>query len=233
MGVAERKAREKLIRQEQILEAANQVFREVGFYAATMDLVAERAELAKGTIYLYFKSKEELYFSLLLHGFDILVGLLEDLAEQETPSENLLKETAKILFQFYIGHTDYFRLLPVMQNEEMKAKLSPEVSEEFNKRARTILNIFSKQIKALSNDGKFVDVNSWHVANILWGAFNGIIHLALTKEQLQVPATHIDDLLSLCFELINRGLSLNHKESNNTVLKPQSLAGNTTDTSRG
>ena len=53
MGIAERKAREKLIRHQQILDAAYEVFNQVGFFAATMDQIAERAELAKGTIYIY------------------------------------------------------------------------------------------------------------------------------------------------------------------------------------
>ena len=72
MGIAERKERERLVRREQILEAAYQLFHETGFSAATMDQIAERAELAKGTLYLYFKSKEEVYYALLDRGLEII-----------------------------------------------------------------------------------------------------------------------------------------------------------------
>ena len=60
MGIAERKEREKEHRRNTILDAAEEVFFSKGINLATMDEVAERAELSKGTLYLYFKNKEEL-----------------------------------------------------------------------------------------------------------------------------------------------------------------------------
>ena len=103
MGIAERKAREKLLRHQQILDAAYEVFRKEGYSSATMDLIAERAEIAKGTIYLYFKSKEEVYCSLLVNGLDILIELLNDMLSRKPQPEQFLRETAKILFQFRRG----------------------------------------------------------------------------------------------------------------------------------
>ncbi len=60
MGIAERKEREKQQRKEEIIQAAEKVFFSKGFERSTMDDIAERAELSKGTLYLYFKSKEDL-----------------------------------------------------------------------------------------------------------------------------------------------------------------------------
>jgi AcrR family transcriptional regulator len=206
MGIAERKAREKQIRHQQILDAAYEVFNEVGFFAATMDQIAERAELSKGTIYIYFKSKEEVYFSLLSNGLDILVALLEEMESTEPAADQLLEQTARTLFRFYKEHTSYFRIFMTMQQEHMQAKLSPELAQHLNEQATSILNILSGQIERLVANGS-CSVNPWHVANILWGAFTGITQLAITREQLRVRPKHIDDLISLCFRLINRGLS--------------------------
>lgn len=209
MGIAERKAREKRIRHQQILDAAYEVFNEVGFFAATMDQIAERAELAKGTIYIYFKSKEEVYFSLLANGLDILIRMLADMEERKPPSDQLLGETARTLFRFYKEHTSYFRIFMIMQPEDMQAKLSPQLSQQINEQATTILNLLSGQVSRAVDAGSLQGVNPWHVANILWGAFTGITQLAITREQLKVRPKHIDDLLSLCFDLIRRGLSTN------------------------
>jgi AcrR family transcriptional regulator len=206
MGIAERKAREKQIRHQQILDAAYEVFNEVGFFAATMDQIAERAELAKGTIYIYFKSKEEVYFSLLSNGLNILLALLEEMKRNEPPADQLLEQTARTLFRFYKDHTSYFRIFMTMQQEHMQAKLSPELAQHLNEQATSILNILSAQIERLVANGS-CSVNPWHVANILWGAFTGITQLAITRERLRVRSKHIDDLISLCFHLINRGLS--------------------------
>ena len=213
MGTAERKAREKLLRHQQILDAAYEVFNQVGFFAATMDQIAERAELAKGTIYIYFKSKEEVYFSLLLNGQDILINMLTDMNERQLPPDQLLGETAKTLFRFYREHTSYFRIFMVMQQEDMQAKLSPELSQQINEQATKILNLLSNQIQRAVEVGSFNSVSPWHVANILWGSFTGITQLAITREQLKVGTMDIDDLLSLCFEMIQKGLSAKPQET--------------------
>jgi AcrR family transcriptional regulator len=207
MGTAERKAREKQIRHQQILDAAYEVFNQVGFFAATMDQIADRAELAKGTIYIYFKSKEEVYFSLLLNGQDILIKMLTNMEKRKGPTDRLLEETAKTLFRFYKEHTSYFRIFMVMQHEDMQAKLSPELSQQINEQATKILNLLSTQVQKAIDNGSLASVNPWHVANILWGSFTGITQLAITREQLKVGTMDIDDLLSLCFDMIQRGLS--------------------------
>jgi len=207
MGIAERKARERQVRIEQILEAAYQVFQEVGYTAATMDQIAERAELAKGTLYIYFKSKEEVYFSLLVNGLDILIRLLEESVTPGRTPADPLRETAAILYQFYAEYTPYFRIFMVMRQEDMQAKLDPELSAEINERATTILGFLSGQVQKANPGGAPGEASPWQVANILWGAFTGITQLALTKEQLRARATRNEDLLRLCFELIGRGLS--------------------------
>jgi AcrR family transcriptional regulator len=220
MGTAERKAREKLIRHQQILDAAYEVFNQVGFFAATMDQIAERAEIAKGTIYIYFKSKEEVYFSLLLNGQDILINMLTDIKKRQPPPDQLLGEMAKTLFRFYREHTSYFRIFMVMQQEDMQAKLSPELSQQINDQATMILNLLSNQIQIAVDTGAFDSVSPWHVANILWGSFNGITQLAITREQLRVGTMDTDDLLSLCFDMIHRGLSAK-PQAPNTTANPQ------------
>src|SRR5258706_12398395 len=50
-----------------ILEAARKIFAKKGYEAATVDDVAEAAGVAKGTLYLYFRSKRELYLAALRH----------------------------------------------------------------------------------------------------------------------------------------------------------------------
>ena len=64
MTVAQRRRRERQQRRAQILEAAQTVFTERGLAAATMDQVAAAAEVSKGTLYLYFRSKDELFMGL-------------------------------------------------------------------------------------------------------------------------------------------------------------------------
>ena len=222
MGIAERKAREKLIRQRQILRASYKVFNDVGFAAATMEQIAERAELAKGTIYLYFKSKEEVYFSLLVNGLDILIRFLEE-TEKKNPDPGLsLKMTAATLLRFHREHTGYFRIFTLMQQENMQAKLSEDLAEQINARAAAILTLLSRQIRKTPGGATVKPERAWQVANALWGSFNGIAQLALTRERLKAPPFQVEDIVELCFDLIERGLAAGREEPASQTKEPKS-----------
>jgi AcrR family transcriptional regulator len=76
----------KLHRQEEILAAAFKVFAAHGYEATRMDEVARQAGIAKGTIYLYFRDKEQLFRavvrSLVQKRFDAIAGSFEGTGEQ-------------------------------------------------------------------------------------------------------------------------------------------------------
>ena len=78
MSVAERRAREKQHRIQDILEAAEKVFFKKGYESATMNEIARAAELGKGTLYLYFKGKDDVHRAIVEKGMDILYGLIKD-----------------------------------------------------------------------------------------------------------------------------------------------------------
>ena len=77
MGVAERRQREKQARRQAILDAARECFFKDGFEATTVSQITDRVELSTGTLYLYFKNKEEIYVSILEEGLDILYELMK------------------------------------------------------------------------------------------------------------------------------------------------------------
>jgi AcrR family transcriptional regulator len=85
--------RRKDARPQEILEAALQVFAEKGFAAARMDEIAQRARVSKGTIYLYFESKEAVFRALiqatLVRRVTDLVALVRD---HKGPVAPLLRE---------------------------------------------------------------------------------------------------------------------------------------------
>lgn len=75
-----------------ILEAATRVFAKKGFYNATISDVAQVAEVAEGTIYLYFKSKDDLLISLFEHSIDLFKDEVEaELKGVDHPEEKLRK----------------------------------------------------------------------------------------------------------------------------------------------
>jgi AcrR family transcriptional regulator len=100
MGINERKEREKLHRREEILSAAEKLFFSKGIENTTMDDVAEEAELSKGTLYLYFKSKEEIHWEITQRQFKKMVC---DMEKEMDPSKNAI-ENLLIMAKFFVGH---------------------------------------------------------------------------------------------------------------------------------
>ena len=96
MGIQERKEREKERRRQQIMVAAKRVFVEKGFAGATMEDIAREAELSAGTLYLYFKNKNELYASLTLRVLQYLNIRLEHL-KNDTDTD-LRSKISNIIF---------------------------------------------------------------------------------------------------------------------------------------
>lgn len=79
MGITDRREREKEERRAAILDAAERVFEEKGFESSKMGEIADVAELSKGTLYLYFKNKNDLFLAMstrciapVLQGFEEL-----------------------------------------------------------------------------------------------------------------------------------------------------------------
>jgi AcrR family transcriptional regulator len=102
MGIRERKERERERRRQQIMVAAKRVFTEKGFSKATMEDIAKEAELSPGTLYLYFKNKDELYASLSLRILQYLMIRLEHVnAEPYVDATQRLDALKDAMFDVY------------------------------------------------------------------------------------------------------------------------------------
>ncbi|MFN3415994.1 MAG: TetR/AcrR family transcriptional regulator [Caldimonas sp.] len=87
--------RRKEARPQELLDAALEVFVERGFAASKMEDVASRAGVSKGTVYLYFPSKEELLKAVIRHNLSLTIAQGGDLAAQfPGPTDELLRVLA-------------------------------------------------------------------------------------------------------------------------------------------
>lgn len=95
-----RREREKLWQRHQMLEAAMELFSEKGFHNVSMHEIAERAEFAIGTLYKFFKNKEDLYRALVMEKsteiFNALSAPLSEDGDTQAVLVNYLENRAKI-----------------------------------------------------------------------------------------------------------------------------------------
>jgi AcrR family transcriptional regulator len=123
-------------RQSEIITAARQVFAEKGYIATTVDEIATRAGLAKGTIYVYFESKEQIYNAVLENDLETLRSLtLERIAAAEGVRAKIAAYV-NTRFAYCEERRDFFRIMhiepsgsPVMSKAKAREWLKDPVRQ--------------------------------------------------------------------------------------------------------
>lgn len=108
-----------------IILAASEVFSEKGFYQTTVEEVAKKAGIGKGTIYLYFKDKEDLFSEMLSYHFCELSQEMERILKTKKPILDKLKEVIKINLRLFIRFGWIFE-----ENLEVSLKLRKKKHED-------------------------------------------------------------------------------------------------------
>jgi AcrR family transcriptional regulator len=199
MGISERKEREKEQRRNDIIDAAEKVFFKKGLNNSTMDEVAEQAELSKGTLYLYFKSKEEIYFEIKLRAINILNG-------NKTGFENCM-EIGKTYVKFLNEYSNYFKVMVYFESNDCKVCEFRDKCENFFKEDNP-LKFFIQIINQGITDGSIRnDIPANVLAQTLWSQTNGILQFISTKQKiLEFTGVEAEDIINSQFEIIKRGL---------------------------
>jgi len=91
----------------QVLQAAEKLFAKRGFYPTTIDDIAKEARLAKGTIYLYFDSKEDLFFSAIERKLDALLSKIEKAVKEPGSAWQRINTTIGIHLKFMEENKDF------------------------------------------------------------------------------------------------------------------------------
>lgn len=214
MGVSERREREKAQRRSDIVDAAERVFFSKGVGEATMDDVAEAAELSKGTLYLYFKSKEDLYLATIARGLAILKTMFEDAVACEQRGIEKVAAVGRAYVDFCRKHPDYFNALLYFESRGPAyegATSSSDCAEE----SQQVMEICANAVKIGIEDGTIRgDLDPVKTALTLYGVSTGILQIISIKgpticEQYELNP---DTLLGTFFDLIERSLRVERKD---------------------
>ncbi|WP_172844416.1 TetR/AcrR family transcriptional regulator [Tumebacillus algifaecis] len=170
-----------------IFQAAIDVFSEKGFDKATMDDIATRANVAKGTIYYHFKSKEELFFFLVEEG----VELLRDGVEAKLLPEMDPKEKLEVIVREQINFFGQYRDFCVILLRE--AWGGEERQLEFRKMIRSYMYLIENVITEGIESGDFHPVNPENAGAGIFGMLAiSALHILLGKKQYDEEALFLD-----------------------------------------
>lgn len=208
MGIQERKKREKERRRQQILVAAKRVFSTKGFTKATMEDIAKEAELSPGTLYLYFKNKDELFSSLSIRILQYLNIRLEHVASNKTQ----LTVDQKIEAIREAMH-DVYKFDPLMlvnmfhlQSSETLKSLSPDLIAEIKNLSKNSLAIIAHLFDEEIHSGAIIDKPSMVLADVMWSMFSGIVLWEESKKMIEGDKDFLEKTLDTAFDIFRRGI---------------------------
>ena len=213
MTTAQRRARDKARRQQEILEAAREVFFEKGIHQATVDDVAVQAEISKGTVYLYFQSKESILAHLLLEGLSILLSQLEAAYAPQEPlsAEKHLRQLVEAYWQYSQTYPDYFRLLMALDRGRFRERVAAEMYQQILTESTRGLQLAAKAIQQGTEEGVFTADDPLLAAGVLWGALNGALTVMANPVRQEMIPVEPKAVFDATFELFLRGLQADNR----------------------
>ncbi|MGV8057060.1 MAG: TetR/AcrR family transcriptional regulator [Smithellaceae bacterium] len=180
LGSGERRKKEKENRRNAILKAARKLFFEKGFRAVTVDKIAANAEISKGTIYLYFNSKEEIYVQILIADNIEFHTRVSNVFQKDVSASELLLEFGKLYVDFFLYDKELFRIFMAFMIRADQTILTEEQNGNLLRTANDNIQLIAEILQKGINSGEFSpDINVRQGQNAIWGLLNGIISLYL------------------------------------------------------
>jgi len=188
-----------------IVECAGKLFGSRPFHKVTLDDIAAEAGVGKGTLYVYFSNKEELFLSVVREGFGRIITQLKKRFENSnvSPTEGL-KQIVADLFKFAFTHPEYFELMRTAP--ALFYKKDPQWSEMFNSLTRLIDGVISAGVRS----GEFVDPHPELTAVFIPGLVRSLMLFGPTGLDQRTAVEHVTAFLC-------RGLSTQGKVNETTV----------------
>lgn len=135
---------------KEILRAAKIIFLRNGFHNSSMDDVADIADLGKGTIYYYFKSKEEIFFTLIEREAKKVYNEMVKRVSEKEPLYKIIKEVTSFYLEYFSKNRTFLRLffpciagLIKIENKKLLERYTKSYREHF----QFIKRIISQRIK--------------------------------------------------------------------------------------
>ena len=206
-AIEERKKRERSQRIQSILDAAQRVFFSRGYLGATMEEVAFQAQVSKPTVYQYFKTKDDLFFSLMLPVVETIaseLGKIEGKLErgEYLSGAVLLRDFFDGLFRAYDESPAAFRIVQLFQQTGLVRELNEEICSALNSKGGRNFRLARKIVEEGISQGLLKDTDPYEFVDVVWGLFVGVVQLEDIKTQNSPENRFIRPTLNLAERLI-------------------------------
>ena len=148
MGIRERKERERSQRRLAILSSARNAFIKHGLATTSMDRIAKEAELAKGTLYLYFSSKDELLMGLIANDLEQLIERLSRVVATDNRADEKLIAAFEEFHAFSKENQFFFQVMTQLNIVQMvNGEYSPDTLDKFSRANQNVVGIIQQIVQ--------------------------------------------------------------------------------------
>jgi len=171
-----RKTRELEGRRRDILASAERLFSKHGYFKTSMMDIAEAAEFAIGTVYQFFKSKEDIYISLIEAKMEEYAKLVEARVSSARTATAKIEAVIRTKLEYFERNRDFFRIY-VSEWAGFEWTVKSAFGERCWKRYQEQLDLASDLIRAGMKAGEFRTMEPTEAAYALHGMLNSTIYL--------------------------------------------------------
>lgn len=225
MGTSERKEREKERKKALILESAEALILQKGLDSLNMDEVAERAEVSKGSLYLYFSNKTDVVLGICNKATGMLSKEISDVLTRDIPGIEMVYSIGATYLNFVRSHPEYFRSMRFFDNLKDTDQLSEsDYIEMCQNNMNTSFTSMVRAIQVGMQDGSIK--NSYdpkELAVLLWSTSHGLVNMAYLHQNtphfqlLEKNQIDMDSLFGGYMKLIGCGIATDEDVINNDL----------------
>lgn len=182
--MSERKIREFKRREQEILDAAIELFEDEQWEKVTVAQIAEHADIGKGTVYKHFASKEEIYAQLLLnYGVEMLAAFEEVLGSKEDPATKIRHILGYCLRKFS-DDSACMRLHFHCKQRSFRERLSDELQQKFAEQEQAFMGVVAPVLEQGMAEGIFMRRSLFQTFAGLEALFDGTLLMIRNEDYL-------------------------------------------------
>ncbi len=189
MGIKERREFEKELRRQQILDAARKLLFSTGLKATSVNKIAQEAELSIGTIYFYYKNREEIFAALQEEGLILLFRDIETISKKNMGPKNKLKNMGLAYLNFSEKEKNYFDLINYFVSSS-EIIFPPNLKNQIDQSGGKILSLITLTIDEGMKKGVFKKGDSNKLAIMFWAMIHGLIQFRKLKDTILQGQDH-------------------------------------------
>lgn len=177
-----RKEREFKARREEILKAATRIFAQKGYHGASMSEIAKEAEFSTGSLYNFFKNKEELYFTLLVEKIEGLETQVSVVFESNADVDQKLRLWLDKILSYFEVERDFFRIF-VEQRTQFEQSSKGEFADMVFEKLKNNMFRMMAMMKEGVDKGFFKPMDPLELATVFSSILNSVLIVFVNSEQ--------------------------------------------------